>query len=51
MKLNENEPQAKRKLKRKRKRKRKEKTETDQLIQKQTKHDIEEILKTAGIIP
>lgn len=31
--------------------KKKRKTETDQLIQKQTKHDIEEILKTAGIIP
>lgn len=27
------------------------KLKTDQLIQKQTKHDIGEILKTAGIIP
>lgn len=38
------------KMKTKTKTKRKE-TETDQLIQKQTKYDIEEILKTADIIP
>lgn len=40
------------KMKTKTKKKKKEtETETDQLIQKQTKYDIEEILKTADIIP
>lgn len=38
------------KMKTKTKKKKKE-TETDQLIQKQTKYDIEEILKTADITP